>query len=273
MKEKSFKVNIIGSRVAKPKHKPHSNQTVRYGADVVSIAQAMEINQGKNQLEMRRENNIGENNLPPPPPIIMRHRLKSRLAIWATFVRSTMVLNWIANGFNLEFKNKYQPPSFEARNHQSAFDYSDFVDKNILDLLSAQSISIYPGPRRPHIVCPFGVIEQKDKLRMIYDARYINQFLDFPKFKYEDLSYLDQFIEPNDYQWTTDFTKGYHHVDIHPDSYTFLGFEWRGTYYVWQSLPFGLAPACWVFTKITRELLGKWRRKGHKQGQALPKLG
>ena len=264
MKEKSFKVNIIDSRVSKPKSS--NKQAIRHGADVVSMARAMEINQGRNQLEMRRENNIGETSTDPsnPPPIIMRHRLKSRLATWATFVRSVMVLNWIANGFKLEFKNNYQPPPFEARNHQSAFDYMDFVDKNIMDLLSAQSIAIFPGPGRPHIVCPFGVIEQKDKLRMIYDARYINQFLDFPKFKYEDLSFLDQFIEPNDYQWTTDFTKGYHHVDIHPDSFTFLGFKWRGTYYVWQSLPFGLAPACWVFTKITRELLGKWRRKGHR---------
>ena len=79
MKEKSFKVNIIDSRVSKPKSS--NKQAIRHGADVVSMARAMEINQGRNQLEMRRENNIGETSTDPsnPPPIIMRHRLKSRL--------------------------------------------------------------------------------------------------------------------------------------------------------------------------------------------------
>ena len=92
MKEKSFKVNIIDSRVSKPKSS--NKQAIRHGADVVSMARAMEINQGRNQLEMRRENNIGETSTDPsnPPPIIMRHRLKSRLATWATFVRSVIGL-------------------------------------------------------------------------------------------------------------------------------------------------------------------------------------
>ena len=58
MKEKSFKVNIIDSRVSKPK--PSNKQAIIHGADVVSMARAMEINQGRNQLEMRRENNIVE---------------------------------------------------------------------------------------------------------------------------------------------------------------------------------------------------------------------
>lgn len=263
MKDNLFKVNII-DKVSKSKQS--KNNTTQYHGDVVSMAQAMEINQGRTQLEMRRENNRGEPKPHPipPPTIIMRHRLKLCILFWASFVRSTMVLNWIANGYNLEFKNNSPPPPFEARNHQSAFDHTDFVDKTILELLAAQSIAIFTGPGRPHIICPLGVVEQKEKLRMIYDARYLNQFLIFPKFKYEDLSYLDQFIEPNDFQWTTDFTKGYYHVDIHPDSIPYLGFKWRGTYYVYQSLPFGLAPACWVFTKITRELLGRWRRKGHR---------
>jgi hypothetical protein len=75
------------------------------------------------------------------------------------------------------------------------------MDKTIQDLLLSQSISVFQGPYRPHIVCPLGVVEQKDKFRMIYDARYLNDFLIFPKFKYEDLSYFDQFMQPNDYQW------------------------------------------------------------------------
>jgi hypothetical protein len=99
---------------------------------------------------------------------------------------------------------------------------------------------------------------------MIYDARYPNERAETPPFKYEDLGVLENVIRPNDYMMTLDLSKGYHCIDLHEDTIPYMGFEWKGKYYRWRSLPFGLAPACWVFTKITRELLGKWRPQGHR---------
>ena len=136
------------------------------------------------------------------------------------------------------------------------------MDETIADLVSAQSIlEVF---EKPKVICPLGVAQQKEKLRMIYDARYINSHANIPSFIYEDLGVCEHVLRPNDYMMTVDLSKGYHHVDLHEDTIPYMGLEWRGKYYVWQSLPFGLAPACWVFTKITRELLGKWRRQGHR---------
>lgn len=56
-----------------------------------------------------------------------------------------------------------------------------------------------------------------------------------------------------------DLESAYHHVDMHPESIPHLGFCWKGQYYVFCSLPFGLSSACWVFTMLTRELVGSWR--------------
>ncbi|KAK3244955.1 hypothetical protein CYMTET_45457 [Cymbomonas tetramitiformis] len=42
-------------------------------------------------------------------------------------------------------------------------------------------------------------------------------------------------------------------------SRTYVVVEWNGKFYELCVLPFGLAPACWVFTKINKELVGKWR--------------
>ena len=50
---------------------------------------------------------------------------------------------------------------------------------------------------------------------------------------------------------------------MHEDSVPFLGISYKGQFYVWRSLPFGLSPACWVFTKVTRVLLRKWKETGH----------
>ena len=103
-----------------------------------------------------------------------------------------------------------------------------------------------------------------DKYRLIYDARFVNAYLLVPSFRYEDLGACENHILPNDYLLTFDLSKGYHHLDIDPAFWQFLGFEWEGNYYVNTSLPFGLASACWAFSKLTRELINKWRRSGHR---------
>jgi hypothetical protein len=41
-----------------------------------------------------------------------------------------------------------------------------------------------------------------------------------------------------------------------------LGFCWRGVFYVFTQLPFGLASACWAFTKLMREVMRPWRKRG-----------
>ena len=61
---------------------------------------------------------------------------------------------------------------------------------------------------------------------------------------------------------------GYHHIDIHPDYFQFLGFQWedkgRPCYYVFSVLPFGLCTAPYLFTKLMRPLIKLWRGKGLK---------
>jgi hypothetical protein len=225
----------------------------------------------KRQAEEKNlERNVskGENSFASPAPSAtpalpyMRFRLREKMAFWKTFTKSTMVLSWIANGFDLRWINGLPPSSARFDNHKSAFQHSDFVTSNILELLIAGSIEqVFDIP---YIVSPLGVVEQKEKCRLIFDGRYINQHVIIPSFKYEDLGYVHQYMQPNDYIVTTDLSKGYHHLDIAHEFWTYLGFEWAGKYYVYTCLPFGLAPACWAFTKLTRELINSWRRTGHR---------
>ena len=61
---------------------------------------------------------------------------------------------------------------------------------------------------------------------------------------------------------TFDLKSDYHHVDIHPDSQTYLGFVWKGDYYVFAVLPFGLATACYVFTNLLQPVVKYLCSKG-----------
>jgi hypothetical protein len=59
-----------------------------------------------------------------------------------------------------------------------------------------------------------------------------------------------------------DLKSGYHHVDVAPEFWQYLGFEWQGKYNVFCQLPFGLPTACFVFTKFMKQLVAYWRKAG-----------
>ncbi len=191
----------------------------------------------------------------------MRGRLKEKRAFWQSFCRSKLVMSWILLGFPLLWLAG--PPAARwLANHGSAGKHADFVSKSVQDLVATGTVM--PVSQQPHCVLPLGVVERPGtgKLRLILDARYVNEHLVIPSFKYETLSTLHTVLQPGDYLLTADLTSGYHHLDIRPEYWTFLGFSWEGQFYVFTQLPFGLAPACWAFTKLTRELITLWRSEG-----------
>ncbi|GAQ93012.1 reverse transcriptase [Klebsormidium nitens] len=85
-----------------------------------------------------------------------------------------------------------------------------------------------------------------------------------PKFKYESLRMVSELCSPNDFLFTVDLKSSYHHIDIYEPHWKYLGFQWQGQYYVFTQLPFGLAPACYVFTMVMRQLTKSWRARGYR---------
>ena len=49
------------------------------------------------------------------------------------------------------------------------------------------------------------------------DFRYINQFLQVQKFKYEGLELVPQMFCKGDFFFTFDLKSGYYHVNVHED--------------------------------------------------------
>lgn len=106
------------------------------------------------------------------------------------------------------------------------------------------------------------VANSAGKKRLVINLRHLNRFLWKQKFKYEDLRVAMTLFEWGDCLFSFDLKSGYHHVDITPAHYKYLGFEWGGKFYVFTVLPFGLATACYLFTKLMRPLVRYWRGKG-----------
>ncbi len=73
---------------------------------------------------------------------------------------------------------------------------------------------------------------------------------------------LPDILMANDWMVKLDLKDAYLQVPIHPAHHQFLRFQWEGTTYHFQCLPFGLTSAPRVFTKIMRPVVSFLRQVG-----------
>ena len=77
-------------------------------------------------------------------------------------------------------------------------------------------------------------------------------------FKYEDLRTLLSVLKSQDYLFKFNLKSGYH-MEITEFHWKYLGFQWGNVdgqqFYMFTVLPFGLATACYIFTKLMRPLV------------------
>jgi hypothetical protein len=109
----------------------------------------------------------------------------------------------------------------------------------------------------PYEVNPLTVaISDSGKERLVLDLRHVNRYIEKQKVKFEGVNEAKQYAKQGNYAVKFDIKSGYHHIDIHPDHQTFLGFSWNfdgvQQYYVFTVLPFGISSAGHIFTKGLR---------------------
>jgi hypothetical protein len=133
-----------------------------------------------------------------------------------------MVLSVISVGYMLPWVDGPPVGPHSQKNHPSAFEHSESVTEAVSSLVitgAAMRVS-----KRPFIISPLGVVSKGiDKLQLILDLRYVNSFLRVDAFKYESLKSVPYLCQLRDLLFSVDLKSGYHHVDIHPDYWQYLG--------------------------------------------------
>ncbi|XP_053400643.1 uncharacterized protein LOC128557357 [Mercenaria mercenaria] len=187
-------------------------------------------------------------------------RLKSSFRHWQDAGAGEYILDIIQNGYKLPFQKVSS--SIELNNNKSARDNASFVSKEIQSLLSKGCIREVSAP--PKVINPLTVaINRSGKKRLVLDCRHLN--LDLFKYKccFENHSVARDIFSKGDYLFSFDIKGAYHHIMIFPEHTTYLGFAWLENgvkrYYVFQVLPFGISTAGFIFTKILRICVKKWR--------------
>ena len=84
--------------------------------------------------------------------------------------------------------------------------------------------------------------------------------------KFDDIRIALMYIRKSSWCFKFDIHSAYHHLDIFPEHRKFLGFSWKFEgklrYFHFNVLPFGMTSAPYIFTKLTRPLIAKWRGEG-----------
>ena len=176
---------------------------------------------------------------------------------------SSFVQGIVTHGYILPFISL--PVPVFCTNHASTLGEAEFVAEEIAKLVAASCV--LEVPYCPEVCSPLLVVNNsKGKKRLVLDLRMVNKHLLKRKFKYEGINLIPDMCSRGDYFVTFDLRSGYHHVDIHPECWTYLGFSWLFNgirrFFVYKVLPFGLSTACYVFTKLLRPLVKRWRFAG-----------
>ena len=154
------------------------------------------------------------------------------------------------------------PGQVHFANMGSCMYYGDFVRQQRDELLASGALVEWDkvSAGQPKVVNGLGVVKNhKGKLRLILDCRYLNLFLPYEHFKYEQLSDAVEYLQPNDWFVLTDAKSGYHHIPMNQSTWTYLAIEIDGKLYAYTHMPFGLAIACRIYTTVMGEVYRPFR--------------
>ena len=152
-------------------------------------------------------------------------------------------------------------PDFHLRNNASYFKHKEFAEKEILNFLAKNRVEIVK--EKPKCINPLTVVVQRTKSRLILDCSHLNTFVNVPHIKYEGFETALNYFKKGVFMYSFDLKDGYHHIAIHPEFKTYLGFciclNGVPTYFQYTVGCFGLADLPRLFTKIYRPLVSHWR--------------
>ena len=175
---------------------------------------------------------------------------------------SAYALRIITQGYTIPFRAS--PPPKILRNNASSRGNEAFVRAEIDKLLDSGAVVETMLPAT--VVNPLSVATNNQKQRLVLDLRHVNPYIREFKCKLEGLDAFISTVNIRGHMITFDLKSGFHHVQINASQHQFLGFSYpdhhgRMRHFRFIVLPFGLASATLVFSKLLRQYIKIWRQQ------------
>ena len=207
--------------------------------------------------------------IPVPAPVsqpIVGGRLKGFKAYWRDTLRASKWCLQAVEGYHLPMTST---PRLSTPRPSQVFSpvFSDeeaaVIREEVQSLLAKAAVRP-ADPSSPGQVTHLFVVPKKDGgMRPIINLKPFNKtFLDPPHFKMEGPKDVIRLLRPGDWAASIDLKDAYFHVPIFREHCKMLRFFWDGILYEFLVLPFGLATAPYVFTKLSKPVVAFLRRMG-----------
>jgi hypothetical protein len=184
----------------------------------------------------------------------MQNPLRDKIDNWRKIDVSNNILEWIDRGVPLQFADSKLLPPYNSHNNKFSKEERIFIRRELNGLI-AKSV-VQKVPSRPWCVSPIKCVPKKNnKLRLITDLRFVNSFIQPPKFQLDGVNTVAEYVEANDKFISLDLKDGFFHIPVHADYWKYLGFSFENEYYVWCVLPFGLCCSPYYFHKVLRPVI------------------
>jgi len=112
------------------------------------------------------------------------------------------------------------------------------------------------------IINLFFPVFQKTKFRWVLDCKVLNSIVSKHGVRYESVAQVKSFLQKGDFITSIDVKGAFFHIPIAPNSRYWLQFIADGTIYHFQTLPFGVTTAPYIWTKVLAQIINHLRRRG-----------
>ena len=195
-----------------------------------------------------------------PQSVPVGGRVKFFIQNWKVITRDPWILQSV-KGIELPLvSNPYQkripvPSKFRAADQI-------LIDSEIESLVSKHAVRETTPTSDSFYSNVFLVPKKGGELRPVINLRNLNGFLPYQHFKMEGIQLLRDLMEEGDWLVKLDLKDAYLTINVAEEFRKYLKFFWRNKIMEFTSLPFGIAIAPRVFTKIMKVPIAILRRLG-----------
>jgi hypothetical protein len=194
-------------------------------------------------------------------------RLLKFASAWFSFTSDPWVLSVVTGGYLMDFIEEPFQSSFPPDCVTSA-EMSVICDQEVEALLQKKAIFQISRPVDGFVSNMFTIKKKRENendpqlWRPIVNLKHLNSFIQYEHFKMEGLDSVKFIMRKDDWMVKVDLTDAYFVVPVAVEHQKFLRFVWKGQFYQYVCLAFGLCSAPRVFTKILKPVVAWLRAQG-----------
>ena len=182
-------------------------------------------------------------------------RLSHFHSAWERFLPPNLC-TFLRRGYHWEWKDRPPKLSWPRLSIQK-----EEVQQQVQRLLDVGAI--YEVEEQPCFLSRIFVIpKQPTGSRLILDVSDLNEYLSVPSFTMSNHATLSRCLQAPAWMASLDLKDAYLHVPIRNNLHKFLALSCWGKLFFFKALPFGLAPAPWLFSLLIEKALTALRSEG-----------